>query len=87
MTDEPLKAYQLRDEDYELVDGHGWFKTGKFSVRIGQMYDGSVFVDVYADGHEVETVLGSVVVGVEAADEVVRQAALEEAEHGTPADA
>ena len=85
MSNDELKSYQLKDDDYELVEDRAWFQCSKFSVRLG-VISGGLFVDVYADGHEMEHPLASLTVDDSEADAVVRRALIEEAQYATGSD-
>lgn len=43
---------KLKDDDYVLEDGAGWFETAGYAIRIFTDGDGNVFVDTYLAGDE-----------------------------------
>lgn len=51
-------THNLKDGDYLLVDGAGWFTVKGFSVRINSTDEGIV-VDVYKDGDEMSGAITS----------------------------
>jgi hypothetical protein len=46
-----MDRVELKDGDYILTDGAGWFTVGKFAIRIAKTDEG-VVCDVYRDGEE-----------------------------------
>lgn len=53
---------QLQDNDYELIDGAGWFSTGGYSIRIYKDGENFVHISVYEDGKEYESEIDSIVI-------------------------
>jgi len=51
-------AIQIKDGDYILTEGSGWFTVGGFSIRLNKTDEG-VAVDIYKLGAETDGAIGS----------------------------
>jgi hypothetical protein len=49
---------ELKDSDYVLTEGAGWFAVKGFAIRIFATDEG-VAVDIYKDGSEMESAITS----------------------------
>jgi hypothetical protein len=49
---------ELKDGDYLLIEGAGWFTVKGFSVRV-HMTDEGVIVDIYGQGKEMDSPIAS----------------------------
>jgi hypothetical protein len=56
-------AKNIKDNDYVLSDGSGWFETAGVAVRIHTDSDGRVRVTAYRSGSELDEELAEFVVG------------------------
>lgn len=62
----------LKDADYVLEEGAGWFSVGKFSVRIHETDEG-VAVDVYALDHEMDESIASTYAFTADAEDIINE--------------
>jgi hypothetical protein len=58
-------AKNLKDNDYVLSEGSGWFETSGIAVRIHTDSDGRVRVTAYRSGSELDEELAEFVVSVD----------------------